>query len=158
MRIGSDFYAWYDVDFPEVIEERKKYFSETDNYKMISSDVRDVSFLEKTGQGKAGAVIMEGVSMYLTDEEIGRLFSSLAGRFESVFLLMDAYSTFAAKMSKYKNPVNEVGVRRLYGIDEPRAFEVSGLDFFAEREMTPASYIGELSGMEKFVFTNKFLA
>ena len=31
---------WYDVDFNSVIDERKKYYNESSNYKMISSDIR----------------------------------------------------------------------------------------------------------------------
>ena len=31
---------WYDVDFPAVIEERRRYFSESDRYRMIAGDLR----------------------------------------------------------------------------------------------------------------------
>ena len=37
-RVGSEGCAWYDVDFPAVIEERSRYYSETDSYKMIGAD------------------------------------------------------------------------------------------------------------------------
>ena len=36
---------------------------------------------------------------------------------------MDCYTVFAARASKYKNPVNEVGVTRLWGVDDPRKLE-----------------------------------
>ena len=40
LRVGAVKPKWYDVDFSEVIEERKRYYSESFNYKMISGDVR----------------------------------------------------------------------------------------------------------------------
>lgn len=52
-----------------------------------------------------------------------------------------------------KNPINDVGVTTVYGIDEPKALEDgTGLRFVREHEMTPAALINELAGMEKSVF------
>ena len=36
---------WYDVDFPDVIMERKKYFSETEYYHMLCVDASKTAFL-----------------------------------------------------------------------------------------------------------------
>ena len=41
IRVGAENHKWYDVDFSEVIEERKLYYAEADNYKMLAGDVRD---------------------------------------------------------------------------------------------------------------------
>ena len=55
-------------------------------------------------------------------------------------------------MSKYRNPVNTVGVTRLYGIDEPRALQGGGVCFTREHEMTPRCYIEQLKGVERRIF------
>ena len=66
---------------------------------------------------------------------------------------MDCYTTFAAKASKYKNPINDVGVTKVYGIDGPRELEVdTGLTFENEHSMTPENLVNELQGMERRVF------
>lgn len=36
---------------------------------------------------------------------------------------MDCYTTFAAKASKIKNPINDVGMTTVYGIDDPKILE-----------------------------------
>ena len=47
---------------------------------------------------------------------------------------MDCYTEFAARASRYKNPVNEVGVTRLWGVDDPRKLERgTWLAFLRER-------------------------
>ena len=46
IRVGTQNHKWYDVDFSEVVTERKRYYTETDNYKMIAGDVRDSDFRE----------------------------------------------------------------------------------------------------------------
>lgn len=152
LRVGTNNHFWYDVDFPEVISERRKYFTENEDYKMISADVRSGDWLDKIADTGSAIVVMEGVSMYLTAEETEALSESLSARFEKISLLADFYTVLAAKMSKHRNPVNEVGVSAVYGTDDSRIFEKDGLQFIKEQEMTPQKYIDELHGIEKKIF------
>ncbi len=152
IRVGTNNHSWYDVDFPEVITERRCYFSENEEYKMISADVRSGDWLDKIADTSSAIVVMEGVSMYLTAEESEKLAESLCARFENISLLADFYTVLAAKMSKYRNPVNEVGVSAVYGTDNPTIFEKDGLSFTKELEMTPGKYIDELYGTDKKIF------
>ena len=55
-------------------------------------------------------------------------------------------------MSKYKNPINEVGVTQVYGIDAPTEWQTDLFAFVGEHKMTPQKYIDQLSGMEKKIF------
>ena len=156
IRVGAENHKWYDVDFYEVIEERKRYYAETDNYKMIAGDVRDCKWLTNVKENKAAIVVMEGVSMYLTIEEMRNLMRSLSAHFESISLLADCYTSFAAKMSKHRNPINDVGVTEVYGIDNPQAYQTEKLAFIKEHTMIPQKYIDELKGFEKFVFAKLY--
>ena len=151
-RVGMRGLLWYDVDFFEVIEYRKKYYSETEDYRMIAGDLRQTDWLNALPQGKNAIVLLEGVSMYLTNEELKDGLTKIAERFSSVKILLDCYSNFAAKMSKYKNPVNDVGVTKVYGLDDPKILENEQIKFVQEREMTPKTLISQLTGLEKFVF------
>ena len=152
-RVGTGGHPWYDVDFPQVIEERRKYFQETEDYHMVPSDIRTEGWLERLPEGKRAAVVMEGVSMYLEPEELTQLLAALAGRFSSLWVLMDCYTVFAAKASRYKNPVNEVGVTQLCGVSAPEQLENgTGLRFTRELELTPENMIRELQGFERWFF------
>ena len=156
-RIGTGGHAWYDVDLPEVIGERRKYYKESVEYHMLSADVRDTTWLDAIPGGTDAIAVMEGVSMYLRREELLGLLASLAVRFGRVALLMDCYTVLAAKVSKYKNPVNEVGVTQLYGVDAPRELERgNGLLFRREHEMTPAELIDKLPGGDRTFFALLF--
>ena len=42
IRIGTDNHKWYDVDFVEVITERRKYYSESEHYQMIAGDAKEI--------------------------------------------------------------------------------------------------------------------
>jgi hypothetical protein len=89
--------------------------------------------------------------MYCAHEELKMLLSRFAERFEKVFLLMDCYSVFAAKASKDKNPINDVGVTTVYGYDSGEA-AACALRFVREHEMTPAEKTAELRGAERAIF------
>lgn len=151
LRVGGDV-KWYDVDFPEVIAERGRYYTESNRYRMLAGDARDGEWLANIPEHSRAIVVMEGVSMYLTSEQIPVLLERLSAHFEHISILMDAYTSFAARMSKYKNPINDVGVTQVYGIDDPCALECCGIAFLGERDMTPQKYVDELSGIEKQVF------
>ena len=150
-RVGTNGHLWYDVDFPNVIEARRKYYTETACYKMLGTDVCAPDYLEQIA-GKNAIVVMEGISMYLKWEELTQLLTRLSGHFDSVALLMDCYTEFAAKASKYKNPINDVGVTEVYGLDDPKLLEDSGLKFLQEQDMTPLDLIDQLQSMEKTIF------
>ena len=151
VRVGEQGHRWFDVDFPEVIQQRRKYYAETEHYKMISGDLREKDWLEQIPGGKA-IVVLEGISMYLKPEELKTAFENLYAHFENVQILMDCYTVFAASVSKYKNPINDVGVTEVYGMDDPNALP----GYLREHEMTPRDLIDRLHGMEKRIFASVY--
>lgn len=153
LRVGTNHHLWYDVDFPDVIEERRLYYTETEDYTMIESDARNVEWLHDVPSNANAIVVMEGVSMYFQVEELQTLLGAISDHFNKVSLLMDCYTEFAAKASKYKNPINDVGVTEVVGMDDPHTCEENtGLIYVKEHDMTPESMIDELKGMERTFF------
>ncbi len=151
LRTGGESRRWYDVDFPAVIDQRRRYYTETDTYHMVAADVRDDSWLSGIDAKKA-IVVMEGISMYLTAAERTALLTALCEHFEEVALLTDCYSRLAARLSKIKNPINDVGVTQVYGVDHPAELSVRGLLFVQEHDMTPQHMIDRLPEKEQAIF------
>ena len=151
LRVGTENRLWFDIDFPDVIAERNKYYEKSDSYQMLGVDVRQADPFAQI-DGANAIVVMEGISMYLQPQELNQLLDHICRRFEKVNLLMDCYTTFAAKASKYKNPINDVGVTEVYGLDDPKLLEGSGLTFWQEMDMTPPDLINQLQGMERAIF------
>lgn len=156
-RVGTGDHSWYDVDFPEVIRERRRFYRESDKYHMIESDARDTTWLAMLPKEKHAIIVMEGVSMYFRPEELNKLLTNIGSHFAHVSIFMDCYTTFAAKASKYKNPINDVGVTTVYGIDAPEILaDNTEITFVREHDMTPDILVNELTGMEKFIFKKLF--
>ena len=123
---------------------------------MLAGDIRDGSWLAEILERGTAIVVMEGVSMYLSVEEMQKLTDRLCNHFDSLVLLVDAYTSFAVKMSKRRNPIHDVGVTEVYGIDDPQMYQAAGLMFVAEHPMTPQTYIDQLRGSEKWIFAKLY--
>ena len=157
IRTGDQGHMWFDVDFPEVIGERKRYYEETANYRMVASDIREKTWLSQVPVGNGAIIVMEGISMYLPVEELKEVLKQWKEHFGEVRILMDSYTVFGAKATKYKNPINTVGVTLVYGLDDPKALEKdTGILFCREHDMTPRCLIEKLPKREQGIFSTLF--
>lgn len=151
LRVGHREHLWYDVDFPEVIRQRSRYYEESEHYRMLGAEVTGEQWIRDLPRGNA-VVIMEGISMYLSPEQLVETLGRLRAHFDRVYLLIDCYTSLSARASRVKNPINDVGVTEVYGLDDPKVLEQAGLKFLREEEMTPQELIDELKGTEKPIF------
>jgi len=150
-RVGAQGHDWYDVDMPEVIRHRRRFYPESENYHMIAGELPHLPWLSSVPR-KSCIVIMEGVSMYLRGEDLQDFVRALSRQFDEIALLMDCYTPLAAKLSRFRNPVREVGVTKVYGLEHPQVLNVDGVHFVQEHPMTPQRFIDELRGTEKAIF------
>ncbi len=151
-RINAKNTLWYDIDFENVINERKKYYTENNNYYMTIGDATKPDWIYSLPKNLNAIIILEGISMYLQPSEIKILFNTISKHFNSACILMDCYTTFSAKVSKYKNPINDVGVTKVYGVDNPTVFQSNSIHFIKEHTITPIEMINQLPNIEKQIF------
>ncbi len=157
LRVKHPYAQWIDGDFQEVISLRRNYFEETASYQMRVVDAANAEQIMELPDSNTAIVILEGISMYLSNEQINRFFLTLQEKYERLHIMMDIYTKFGAKASKYKNPVNDVGVTELYGIDDLQPIlQNTGIKVKAEHSLTPDRLVNELSGFEKFFFKLMF--
>ena len=152
-RVKSPCAGWIDCDLPTVIEIRRRYYSERAHYRMAALDASDPEQIRQLPAGESAIVLLEGLSMYLTNEELRDLLAALREKYARLRVLLDVYTLFGAKASRFKNPVNEVGVTTLYGIDDMDTLvKGTGLRVKAEHSFTPPRLIDELKPAERAVF------
>lgn len=155
-RVNRPCSAWYDVDTPEVIQERRQYFHENVVYHMLGADVTDGVWLDQLPHADAALVVMEGLSMYLPNARLAALFDALQARFARVSILLDVYTPFGARASRFRNPINEVGAMPVYGVADPMLLTSNALAFVREHSMTPERLVRQLHGMERAIFNGVY--
>lgn len=94
--------TWFDVDYPEVIDLRKTFYSDSNTYKMIGSSLTAPNWLEDIPADRPALVIAEGVLEYLSEEEVKSLFSRLINYFLHGQLIFDMMNSFAIHSNKKK--------------------------------------------------------
>ncbi len=157
LRVNKKNVLWYDIDFQDVIAERKRYYKENSHYRMLEGDASKLEWIQDLPNAKNVLVVLEGISMYLTLSEVQELFFEITKKYENANILMDVYTSLGAKASKYKNPINDVGVTQVYGIDKPTSvIKEKCIDYVQELDMTPMKFINELKGFERWFFKTMF--
>lgn len=157
LRVKAPYGNWIDGDFSEVLSLRKKYYEENDAYHMMAIDASDAEQIERLPDSETAIAILEGISMYLTNGQVSGFFRALEKKYSHLHILMDAYTEFGAKASKYKNPVNDVGVTKLYGIDDIQSVLTdTKIKFKKEHSFTPEDLVNALNPLEQVFFRAMF--
>ena len=152
-RVRAPYSHWVDCDFPDVLSLRSKYYEVSDHYCMMPLDASDPEQVGHLPAADTAIVVLEGISMYLTHVQMNGFLGALSERYAHLHILMDVYTEFGAKASRFKNPVNDVGVTTLYGTDDIGKL-LSGLPvrLKAEHSLTPPELVDELRTGEKTMF------
>ncbi len=152
-RVDREYRLWVDCDFPEVLSVRSKYYTEKEKYRMMPLDASKPEQISSLPDSDSAILILEGISMYLTKEKIRAFLSTMKKKYRVLHVLTDVYTEFGARASKYKNPVNNVGVTTVYGIDRiEEVIEGTGLHLKKEHSFTPDHLIDELKTSDRRIF------
>ena len=94
---------WYNLDLPETIAVREKLLPETEDISQIA-----MSAMEDWGSRIAETaapvlVIIEGLTMYLTEGDVQRIFAVIAGRFPSATVFVETMNPMVVKRFKEKS-------------------------------------------------------
>lgn len=107
---------WYDVDFPDVVELRRRVYPERDGYQMVGSSVTDLGWLDEVPADRPTLVVAEGLMMYVPKGDARRLVGTITERFPSGELAFDVMVPWTARFSAL------FGLR-LWGTDDPHEIE-----------------------------------
>ncbi|NVB84317.1 MAG: class I SAM-dependent methyltransferase [Kofleriaceae bacterium] len=131
---------WYDVDYPEVIELRRRLYpgragsaananldrtigsdgTAAASYEMIGSSVTDLRWLDQIPTGEPVIVVAEGLVEYLRPDAGLELFRLITERFPSGALVFDACSKLFARMIRLFPAARTADVHLSWTFDDPR--------------------------------------
>lgn len=129
---------WFDVDFPETIELRKRLFPEFSKrakYHMIGSSVTEKSWLNQIPSDQPVLIIAEGLLYYLTDDQVKTLLKRLVNHFGEGQIIFDTFSTFFVRITN--RVPRTTGAKMKWGLNNPHVLE---------KWMPQVKLITELSG------------
>lgn len=98
---------FYDVDLENVINLRQKLIKKSKNNFYISASMLETSWMDnisKKHKNSKFIFILEGVSMYFSEDELKEFFKNLLDRFNG-FIMIDFLNKFTANINQKKHDV-----------------------------------------------------
>ena len=94
---------WYNLDLPETIAVREKLLPESGEISQIAMSAMDDWSGEITEHDAPAIVIIEGLTMYLSEKDVKEIFDVISKRFEHVTVLVETMSPTMVKRMKEKS-------------------------------------------------------
>lgn len=143
---------WYDLDFPEVIALRKEYYPEGERYRLIAAPALPADWLAGIPHHSHALIIAEGLSMYLSEQDMRSLIAALRAHFDEAEFVFDAYSPLAAKLSRWKNPINAVDAKIDFAMDDPALLAGEGCAVLLDSDIITPDMVARLKGRDRLRF------
>ena len=94
---------WYNLDLPETIEVRRSILPPTEKITQIAMSAMDDWGGEVAENGVPALVIIEGLTMYLSEADVQRIFSVISARFGKAQVLVEVMNPAVAKRFREKS-------------------------------------------------------
>ncbi|MGW2627966.1 class I SAM-dependent methyltransferase [Streptomyces chattanoogensis] len=108
---------WYDIDYPEVIDPRRRLYPERAGYTTVPSSVTDPAWTDRLPTDRPAIIVAEGLLMYLTEQDGTALLRRLMAHVPSGELAFDAFSRFAIRTQWLNRVVVNAGATLHWGMD-----------------------------------------
>jgi len=118
---------WIDLDLPDTIELRRRFFHDTDRRRMLAASLLDEDWLPEV-EGLPGPYffVSDGVLVYLREEDVTSALARIAARFPGSGLAFDTYPQAALKWEHKMAAKRGVALWQ-WSCDDPRTLERLGL-------------------------------
>ena len=123
-RIESCHIRFYDLDLPDVIKLRERFFKESERRKTIACSFLDNKWLDQLPVTDGILFVAGGVFYYFLEDQIRKFFISLTDHFPGCELFFDSASPFGVKVANKKVIEDGGMVANLkWGIKNPELIE-----------------------------------
>jgi len=103
-RMKGKYLRWYNIDLPEAMKIRSQFLPETGPIYQTAKSAMDESYVDYIDyHGENILVIIEGLTMYLCEKDIRKMFSIIERSFQKVRVMVETMSPFVVKHMKEKS-------------------------------------------------------
>ena len=102
-RMEGKYLRWYNVDLSETMKIRKRFLAETGPIYQIAKSAMDDSYIDDIDYHCENVlVIIEGLTMYLCEKDIRKMFFIIEKSFQEVTVMVETMSPFVVNHVKAK--------------------------------------------------------
>jgi O-methyltransferase involved in polyketide biosynthesis len=137
-RVDNGTCQWIDLDLPDTIEVRRRFFADTSRRRMAAASVLDPGWHDVVA-GYPGPYffICEGVLVYLDQEQVRASLSETARRFPDSLIAFDTYGRPTLEQQHRLSDRRGIAAKWAWSADDPGAFGASaGLELLSSVPVT----------------------
>lgn len=122
-RLDNGQVRWYNLDLPEVIDVRRRFLEERGRVSVIACSAMDESWAAQIEEAREKTlVVIEGLSMYLSEADVRKILSIICGRFENAEIIMEIMNPFVMRHMKEKS-IEASKARFTWGLSSGKELE-----------------------------------
>ena len=119
---------WYNLDLPETIAVREKLLPESGTISQIAMSAMDDWGCEISECDTTALVIIEGLTMYLSEEDVKQIFAVISKNIERAAVLVEVMNPMVVKRFREKS-IEASNAKFTWGIKDGRALAALLQDF-----------------------------
>lgn len=136
-RVDNGSLHWLDIDLPDTIELRSKFFADNDRRTTIAASALDTSWYDAVAAAPGPyCFVAEGVLVYLPEEDVRALLARLAVRFPGALIGFDSYRNAMLRGQHRTADRKGLPAKWAWGCDNPRSFTEQGLQIVDQAALT----------------------
>ena len=143
-RMKEKYLRWYNVDLPETMKIRSQVLTETGPVYQIAKSAMDDSYIDDIDyHGENVLVIIEGLTMYLCEKDIRKMFSIIEKSFQKVTVMVEIMSPIVVKHMKEKS-IEGSNAKFTWGVKNGKELQRIIPEFSVQQEVSLVEGMKEL--------------
>ena len=117
-RLDNGRVRWFDLDLPEAMEVRRRFFTESDRRTFLAQSVFEPDWIDVVRRASAGPAMFmgEGVLYYFEEERVKEIFALLARHFPGCLVAFDSHTPLSLAYSNRRDPIRNMRARMVWAI------------------------------------------
>ncbi len=150
-RVDNGKIRWYNIDLPVTIDVRRQFLEENGRIKMLAKSAMDSSWADEIEKTSSSAlVVIEGLSMYLSEDDIKTILSIIEKNFSKAIVLVEIMSPIVVKRIKEKS-IDASNAKFTWGIKSGKELEANNSGFKFVRDVSLTEGMKEIYPIYKLL-------
>jgi|ERR1039458_2821065 O-methyltransferase involved in polyketide biosynthesis len=123
-RLDNGTLHWFDLDLPDAVELRRKFFIDSGRRVTLAGSILDPGWMAAVRQSPGPyCFVAEAVFIYLTEQEVKAALAQIAGNFPRVSIAFDTTTRRAIKHENKDHARRKLAARFAWACEDPREIE-----------------------------------
>jgi O-methyltransferase involved in polyketide biosynthesis len=133
-RVDNGHVTWFDLDLPDSIALRRRFFGEHDRCTMVAGSVLETDWFDAVAASPGPYFfVSEAVLVYLTAEQVRTVVTQLGARFDNSLIAFDTGGAAMMRNQHRNGVMKPISARMQWICDDPHQLEPWGLELLESR-------------------------